>query len=100
MIDRGEKPDEYRDKKWIAHVCRTGSVSGKPTYCATQCPRLKPSCREEVPTDYTHVCIHRAYTKTNMLWSIDKMTIGIGNPKWGAPDFEVLIIKLKERVKC
>lgn len=100
MIESGEKPEEYRAMYWIPQICRSGKPpSGNaPSYCAKQCPKLKPECREGVPTDYTHACIHRGYTKTNMLWAIDKITIGKGNPKWGAPEDDVVIIKLKERV--
>ena len=91
-IDQGEKLEEYRDLKWLKTACKYGfhTIGG--------CSKFTKICRKRVPTDYTHVCIWKGYTKENMLFTIDKMTIGIGNPEWGAPDYDVLIIKLKERV--
>ena len=49
--------------------------------------------------DYTHVRFHRGYTNITMTFAINEITIGMGNPKWGAPtDREVFIIKLGERL--
>lgn len=91
MIESKEKTEEYRELKWIGRICRFGK-----TACGIQCPLNHASC-PTVPTDYTHVVFHRGYSKTMMLWSIDNITIDRGNPDWGAPDKEVVIIKLKER---
>lgn len=90
-IDQGEKLEEYRDLKWLVTVCKYG-------FQGMTRREFTPEFRQRVPTDYTHVCIWKGYTKENMLFTIDKITIGIGNPEWGAPDYDVLIIKLKERV--
>lgn len=96
MIEQGEKPEEYRDiETWSKRICRYG----KKQTCGIRCAFGNHTFCKKVATDYTHVCIHRAYTKTTMLWSIDQITIGKGNPKWGAPKCKVFIIKLKERVK-
>ena len=93
MIERGEKTEEYREMKWIKRVCKFGKSA-----CTQLC--LKPGgprCHESMPTDYTHVCLRRGYTKTAMTWRIDRVAIGKGKPDWGAPDEEVVIIKLKQR---
>lgn len=98
QIITGRKPEEYRDMKWIKRICRKGSANGQRTYCAQVCPTLRPECCQHVPTDYTHVCFHRGYTKALMYWSIDNITIGKGNPQWGAPDDKpVVIIRLLKR---
>jgi hypothetical protein len=93
MIERGEKTEEYREMKWVRRVCTLGKSA-----CAQLCPKPSwPQCYESMPTDYTHVCLHRGYTKTAMTWRIDRVAIGKGKPEWGAPDKEAVIIKLKER---
>lgn len=83
MIESGEKREEYREMKpyWIKRLCRCG-------YCAvSQCKKKR------VPTDYTHVRFRYGYTKRTMLFKIDSIAIGKGNPKWGAPtDRDVFII--------
>lgn len=47
---------------------------------------------------YDAVRLHRGYTNTTMLFKCEGITIGKGNPAWGAPEEEVFIIKLGERV--
>lgn len=73
MIERGEKPEEYRDlcDHWRRRIL------GKP---------------------YTHVRFHDGYTTTVMLWRIDGVRVGRGNVAWGAPaDRDVIILSLGER---
>ena len=49
---------------------------------------------------YTHVRFRYGYTKRTMLFELKKITIGFGNPEWGAPkDKEVFILKLGNRVE-
>lgn len=47
---------------------------------------------------YTHVRFRRGYTNTTMTFKCESITIGKGNPDWGAPEEKVFIIKLGERV--
>lgn len=48
---------------------------------------------------YDAVRFHRGYTNITMLWECKGISIGMGNPLWGAPaDKEVFIIKLGERI--
>ena len=92
MILAGQKSEEYRDMKWIKRICKYGIR----TACSLTCS--EPACRQQLPTDYTHVCFHRGYTKTTMLWSIGSVNIGRGNPDWGAPDQIVIIIHLDKHI--
>lgn len=49
---------------------------------------------------YTHVRFRYGYTKRTMLFELKEITIGMGNPEWGAPkDKEVFILKLGDRVE-
>jgi len=80
----GEKPEEYREIKgyWIHRLLRGGYI------------------RNTIPLfqQYTHVRIRRGYTNITALFPIKEMTIGYGNPEWGAPtEREVFIIKLGKR---
>ena len=79
MIERGEKPEEYREIKpyWVDRLSNVADGTFKP---------------------YTHVCFHYGYTKRKMTFEITRMSIWIGNPAWGAPDYEVFIIGLGERI--
>ena len=47
---------------------------------------------------YTHVKFSYGYTKRTMTFEIGSITIGKGNPEWGAPTEDVFIIKLGKRV--
>ena len=52
------------------------------------------------PKPYTHVRFRYGYTKRTMLYTISEITIGYGNPNWGAPtDKEVFIIKIGDNVQ-
>lgn len=48
-------------------------------------------------TDYTHAKFSYGYTKRTMTFEIESITIGKGNPEWGAPTEDVFIIKLGKR---
>ncbi len=46
------------------------------------------------PKDYTHILLRYGYTKRCFTRRIDRITLGMGNPEWGAPtDRKVFIIK-------
>ncbi len=92
-INTGTKREEYFDMKWIPRIC------AYVTSCPQRCRHTGEPCRHgNVPTNYTHICFHRGYTKTTMLWKIENVTIGTGNPEWGAPIMEpVVIVKLNKR---
>lgn len=47
---------------------------------------------------HKYVCFHLGYTSTTMTFEIDSISIGKGNPEWGAPKEDVFIIKLGNRL--
>lgn len=95
MIESGEKREEYRVIKpyWCRRLASCGRqlcwIRGDDGECwfnsgLTDLNRL----------GYTHVRFRYGYTKRTMLYVIDEITIGRGNPNWGAPtDRDVFIIK-------
>jgi len=49
--------------------------------------------------NYNIVCFHQRYTDKTMLFKLDGISIGIGNPEWGAPAGKrVFILILGDRV--
>lgn len=74
MIESGGKREEYREYKdyWYKRLIDQDTL------------RLKP---------YTHVRFRYGYTKRTMLFKIDSITVDVGNPDWGAPEYPVFIIK-------
>lgn len=53
------------------------------------------------PLDFKHydlVTFHDGYTSRTQTWTVTDITLGKGNPAWGAPEHQVFIIKLGERV--
>lgn len=74
MIESGEKKEEYREIKdyWRVRLFRTGTP--------------------------THVRFSYGYTKRCMLFEIKQIHMGYGKKKWGAPDCEVYIITLGNRI--
>lgn len=103
MIESGEKKEEYREIKgyWIRKMIAT-IETGKEI---DQHPReenmamLKEKESKNRLIKYTSVLFRYGYTKKTMEFKCEGISIGIGNPKWGAPkDEEVFIIKLGERI--
>lgn len=84
MIESGEKREEYREIKqyWENRLALYDSRS--------VLVGLNPH-------GYTHVRFRYGYTKRTMLYAIDRIIIGRGNPNWGATtDKDVFIIKFHE----
>ncbi len=116
MEESGEKPEEYRalTPYWFARLCvykECGHFYRKVTQKDAELFKANhdgfaSSVKREIngvfsnllPMDYTHVRIRRGYTNTTTLFKCEGITIGKGNPEWGAPEEEVFIIKLGERV--
>ena len=86
MIESGEKREEYREIKpyWCKRFTGFDSALFSYRYSYEACNVKK----------YTHVRFRYGYTKRTMTYEIDEITIGRGNPYWGAPtDHDVFIIK-------
>ena len=93
MIESGEKKEEYREIKpyWIKRL---------------KCCGLHPSAKgcDGCPVGscdhYTHVRFRYGYTARTMLFKLDRISVGVGQKKWGAPDKkEVNVLKLGERIE-
>lgn len=110
MIERGEKREEYRECSpyWIQrlmHYDYDGSPTGdhgvKPISSA-DAHVIDPFIIRENPyidfKDFDAVCFSYGYTERRMLWECKGITVGRGRPEWGAPDYEVFIIKLANRL--
>lgn len=110
MIESGIKPEEYRDicPYWIVRLLEivdddiTGNyvpVTKEMVELIVQPPDSSELLNDafeccEIRPRHTHVRFRYGYTKRTMLYEIDSIRIGRGNPKWGAPtDRNVFIIK-------
>lgn len=110
MIASGEKREEYRAVKlyWFDRLidCRTKKDAELATrYFGNENRSVNLEKIEEdfngdwlIFKRFTHVRFHRGYTSTTMLFKCEGIAIGKGNPAWGAPEGEVFIIKLGERI--
>lgn len=86
MQESGEKPEEYREinSYWCKRLLGTDSPLFSHRNGYSQCNSK----------GYTHVRFRYGYTKRTFTHKIDSITIGRGNPAWGAPtDRDVFIIK-------
>ena len=98
MIERGEKLEEYREVTpyWRKRICRSESFCQMREVC-----KANILCHYEgdVPPKNLSVTFHRAYTQTKMTFKIKRVSIGFGNPEWGAVSGrKYYVIKLGERV--
>ena len=87
MIESGEKREEYREIKpyWSKRFVGLDAPLISHRYYLPQHANVK---------GYTHVRFRYGYTKRTMLFKIDSIIIGRGNPYWGAPtDKDVFIIE-------
>ena len=87
LINCGIKTEEYREIKdyWRNRLREKLTCEGITLY-----GDYKP---------YKYVRFRRGYTSCTMLFKIEDIYVGYGNPEWGAPvNKSVYIIKLGERV--
>lgn len=109
MIASGKKREEYREIKPYWEI-RLVDYNGLREYyrkyreellssvCYSQHRPVIENICGAFPRGFTHVRFRRGYTSTTMLFKCEGITIGKGNPDWGAPKEEVFIIKLGERI--
>ena len=107
MIERGEKHEEYRDlRPYYANRLLYWKNLGQKEYWdgifekMYAHPTYKPrnllcyGIRQ-----YDAVRFHKGQGgKQTMLFEFKGLTIGRGNPEWGAPNEDVFIIKLGRRI--
>lgn len=118
MEESGEKPEEYRgtlfwaarllnvDREGYGYFTKTchGDFEDLKRLANDSCKEFTLLLKQAIADsyfEYRHfdaVRFHRGYTSTTMLLKCEGITIGKGNPAWGAPEEEVFIIKLGERI--
>lgn len=96
MIQSGEKKEEYREIRpyWMS---RLTMCYGKGFRDCKYRKCFEKKCLFE--RHFDAICFHRGYTSQTMLFKLEEITIGKGNPDWGAPDYEVFILKLGQKMK-
>lgn len=98
MIERGEKPEEYREKTayWIARLYEwhDGTRISMAEARIIEKKGIDAFSEHIVPKHYDAVCFSYGYTKRRMTFEYKDLTTGKGRPEWGAPDHETFIIKL------
>lgn len=106
LIERLIKPEEYRGitAYWIVRLFRDeyGRKITKSTakFLESHLEILKwwVESGKLVFKPFDFVKFSYGYTKRTMTFEIKEITIGKGNPEWGAPKEDVFIIKLGERI--
>ena len=113
MIERGEKPEEYREKKayWIVRLLEWRYVRGLHVVSDPVTMDMAKGIAETgleyglnglpinlYPKRYDAVRFSYGYTKRRMLWEYRGLSLGQGRPEWGAPNYETFIIKLGKRL--
>lgn len=107
MIESGIKREEYREIKpfWLKRLFRVIDIhhthyENVDSDCAEFYANNIDLLKEDFNLggfqikDFTHVRFRYGYTKRTMTYEIRNISIGVGNPKWGAPDCKVIIIKI------
>ena len=103
MIESGIKKEEYREVKpyWIKRLCDEFYTDERCVTCiqdhCLEC--LNRNGRRYSCKPFDVVRFSYGYTKKTMDFEIKSILIGKGNSEWGAPDKEVFIIKLGNRLK-
>lgn len=101
MIDTGDKREEYRKIGWYWLKRLVDTEQGEFEFHNGE-DGIEPNsfkAQNLVGKPYTHVRFHRGYTSTTMTFEFSGLSVGLGNPDWGAPkDEQVFIIKLGKRL--
>ncbi len=106
MVESGVKTEEYRILSYYLVQRLLVRCNGKRL---KRDEALEYAFREDMlrfPTvnqalkfkKYDMAQFSYGYTRRTMTFYIESITIGKGNPEWGAPDKDVFIIKLGKRI--
>lgn len=102
MIESGVKTEEYREIKpyWEKRLLRYDAIEKDIVGLKMlKSIGLNVNVCARYKRGYTHVRFSYGYTKRTMTFECKGITIGRGNPAWGAPtDRNVFIIKLGNRL--
>ena len=90
MIESGVKTEEYREIKpyWTQRFIGMN----QPLFS------FRYGYQQANVKGYTLVKFSYGYTKRTMTFEIKEISIGKGNPEWGAPKEDVFIIKIGNRL--
>lgn len=91
MIESGEKKEEYREIKpyWIKRFCE------RKICRVDMCDLPDVAC---FVLKWDKVQFSYGYTSRTMIFTIKSIRRGIGRPEWGAPEKEVFIIELGDKI--
>lgn len=95
MIERGEKKEEYREIKpfWQKRLMECYQLGLCRHRRCIECIDTPWLC---VNKHFDAIRFRYGYTKRTMLFECKGISIGVGKPEWGAPDYPVFIIKLRK----
>ena len=112
MIESGVKTEEYREIKpyWVKRLLMVINLDHTHYERIDEdCARYYTSHIRHLKGDwsiggfkekkYSLVSFSYGYTKRTMTFECKSITIGQGRKEWGAPDEDVFIIKLGERIE-
>lgn len=109
MIEAGIKKEEYREFKpyWVSRLLEWQYMTfGHIVEERITLDQAMDICGDHIesllmtsPRAYDTVRFSYGYTKRCMLWEFKGITIGRGHPEWGAPNYDVFIIKLGKRIE-
>lgn len=106
LIESGEKKEEYRLTKdfWVKRLAK--SVESYKTQIESRESVINDGLDN---SDFITEIESKPFTKIRFVYGyqpnhymefkFDSLYVGVGNKEWGAPDFDVFIIKIGERVK-
>lgn len=116
MIESGVKTEEYREIKpyWCNRLLYSCTL-GIKEYWTPMLDKIKNYVNENgekissinlhnlLIKDYgtrcfTHIRFRFGYTNRTMLFKLESISVGKGNKDWGAPDDDVFILKLGDRI--
>lgn len=106
MIERGEKPEEYRAivTYWMTRLLDCFPMFNMPTddgRCLEEGVNRCTGCTAAMGPrfkEFNAVCFSYGYTRRRMTFECKGITIGRGRPEWGAPEHTTFIIKLGKRL--
>ena len=113
MIECREKPEEYREIKrhWVLRLMEGRSrhpsllfaFNHWRVYCGIEGAVIDRLLENRIAKfkPYTHILFRNGYSAKSpeMLVELKGITVGRGNPKWGAPYKDVFILHLGEIVE-
>lgn len=105
MIERGEKKEEYREIKpyWQERLlrCYQPYMFGIDSRCVNRGRYECTDCifaPKQPAVLFDTVRFSYGYASRSMTFEVKSIKIGRGRPEWGAPDYDVFIIKLGKRL--